>query len=115
MYLSAREMSYFVYLLWSVRSKCTYVGQTDDVGTRLKRHNAGYIRSTKAYRPWILVRKELYSMRAEAMKRETWLKSPSGRKLVAEFIEKWQAQGLSVALQAPRDRVPTKSGRTKPA
>ncbi|MCX6120673.1 MAG: hypothetical protein NTX44_03525, partial [Ignavibacteriales bacterium] len=76
---------------------------------------AGYIRSTKAYRPWTLIHKELYSTRAEAMKRETLLKSSSGRKLVAEFIENWHAQGLSVALQAPRDRVPTKSGRTKPA
>ncbi|MCX6120720.1 MAG: GIY-YIG nuclease family protein [Ignavibacteriales bacterium] len=105
-------MSYFVYLLWSVQSKRTYVGQTDDIGTRLKRHNAGYIRSTKAYRPWTLIHKELYSTRAEAMKRES-----SGRKLVAEFIENWHAQGLSVPLSetTERDRVPTKSGRTKPA
>jgi putative endonuclease len=110
-------MNYFVYLLWSVRSKRTYVGQTDDVGTRLKRHNAGFVRSTKAYRPWILVHKELYSTRSEAMKREMWLKSPIGRKLVAEFIENWQAQGLSIPLSetTERDRVPTSSGRTKPA
>jgi putative endonuclease len=105
-------MSYFVYLLWSIRSKRTYVGQTDDIDNRLKRHNAGYIRSTKAYRPWILVHKELYSTRSDAMKRETWLKSPTGRKSIVKIIGKWQEKGLSVPLSETmeRDRDPAGAG-----
>ncbi len=96
-------MSYYVYLLWSIHSKRTYVGQTGDVNNRLNRHNAGFIRSTKAYRPWLMIHIEEYATRVEAMKRELWLKSPSGRKWIAEFMEKWQEKGLSVALQAPNE------------
>jgi putative endonuclease len=110
-------MSYFVYILWSIRSKRTYVGQTEDIDNRLQRHNAGYIRSTKAYRPWTLVHKELYLTRSEAMKRETWLKSSIGRKWIAEFIKKLEETGLSVPLSetTERDHVAREAPRTKPA
>ena len=110
-------MSYFVYLLWSIRSKRTYAGQTDNIDNRLKRHNAGYIRSTKAYCPWTLIHKEMYSTRSEALKREAWLKSPSGRRWVAEFMKKLEETGLSVALSktTQRDLDPAKRDRTKPA
>jgi hypothetical protein len=35
-----------------------------------------------------MIHVEEYLTRAEAMKREVWMKSPSGRKWIAEFIEK---------------------------
>ena len=110
-------MRYTVYLLLSLQTKRTYVGQTEDVENRLGRHNAGYIRSTKAYRPWNLIHVEEYSTRSEAMKREIWMKSPSGRKWIGEIIEKWQGTGLSVPLlkTTARDLDPAKRDRTKPA
>jgi predicted GIY-YIG superfamily endonuclease len=37
-----------------------------------------------------MIHVEEYSTRAEAMKREVWLKNPSGRKCIEVFIEKWQ-------------------------
>ena len=108
-------MSYFVYLLWSKRSKRTYVGQTEDNDNRLRRHNVGLIRSTKAYRPWSLIHLEKFSTRSQAMEREQWLIPPSGRKWIAKFLEKVEETGLSVALQAPQDRDPAERDRTKPA
>jgi putative endonuclease len=106
-----------VYVLWSVKAKRTYVGQTEDIENRLDRHNAGYIRSTKAYRPWLVIHSEEYATRAEAVKREVWLKSFRGRKWISEFIEKRQEKGLSVPLlkTTERDRVALKVPRTKPA
>ena len=95
-----------------MHAKRSYVGHTEEIENRIKRHNKGYVRSTKAYRLWILIRKELYSTRSEAMKRETLLKSPIGRKLIAKFIEEWQEKGLSVPLSATteRDRDPARAG-----
>jgi putative endonuclease len=108
-------MSYCVYVLWSVQAQRTYVGQSEDSENRLNRHNAGLVRSTKAYRPWTKILVEEYATRAEAMKRESWLKSSSGRKWMREFIEKKKETGLSVALQTPRDRDHAERDRTKPA
>jgi len=42
--------------------------------------------ATKSFRPWELVRQEQYKTRAEAMKREKWLKSGVGRKYVWKLI-----------------------------
>jgi putative endonuclease len=69
-----------------------------DVDNRLKRHNAGYIQSTKAHSPWIVIHRELHSTRSEAMKREAWLKSSMGRKWISEFIKRLDETGLSVPL-----------------
>jgi putative endonuclease len=111
-------MNYYVYLLWSIQWKRSYVGHTEDIENRLMHHNSGFVRSTKAYRPWLMIHVEEYATRVEAMKRESWLKSPSGRKWIAGFIEKWQETGLSVSSRQSRDgrdRDPASWDRTKPA
>jgi len=79
-------MNYFVYILYSVIFKRTYVGQTDNISNRLLYHNSGKVKSTKPYRPWILIHSESFISRSEAMKREKWYKSSCGRKKIAEII-----------------------------
>ena len=79
-------MSYTVYVLFSPLHKRTYVGQTQDVTSRLTRHNAGKVRSTKAYRPWLIFHQECFQLRAEAMKREEWFKGSTGRKHIAQLL-----------------------------
>ena len=110
-------MKFFVYLIWSDKSKRSYVGQTQDIENRLKRHKSGLVRSTKAYRPWKLIFKEEFRDRAEAMKKELWLKSPGGRKWISGFIENLGETGLYVPLSktTERDRDPAMRDRTKPA
>jgi putative endonuclease len=63
-------MNFFLYILYSPTHNRTYTGQTKNLGDRLAYHNAGKVKSTKAYRPWVLIYQETYSTRAEAMKRE---------------------------------------------
>ena len=70
---------YTVYVLYSPSYNQVYTGQTQDIISRLKRHNGGLVPSTKRYRPWELVHTEEYATRAEAMKREKFLKSGVGR------------------------------------
>jgi len=75
---------FFVYVLLSEVANQRYVGMSADPEGRLKQHNAGYTRSTKAYRPWKIVYTESFSTLAEARDREVYLKSGIGR----EFLDK---------------------------
>ncbi len=77
-------MSFFAYVLMSLKTRRFYVGQTNDLTDRLRRHNEGRVRSTKAYAPWSMVYFEKYETRAEAVERERELKSFKG---TAKFLE----------------------------
>jgi putative endonuclease len=48
-------MKCFVYFLYSDKSQKYYVGISNDITDRLKRHNNGQSLSTKAGAPWVLV------------------------------------------------------------
>ena len=82
-------MQFFVYVLYSQAHGRTYTGQTEDVAVRLSSHNAGRVRSTKPYRPWVLLHKEGFATRAEAMRREKWFKSRQGREFLRNLVERW--------------------------
>ena len=69
---------YYTYILQSLKSKRYYYGSTSDLEKRLKYHNAGKVRSTKAFRPWIIHYYETYSSKSEALKRERYFKSRDG-------------------------------------
>ena len=70
----------FVYFLQSTpyRHK-RYVGLTDDVDARLKKHNSGSVRSTSGYRPWKVVLVLRFEDKDKAVQFERYLKSASGR------------------------------------
>jgi putative endonuclease len=72
-------MNYYTYILYTEKYDRIYIGQTNDIESRLRRHNSGRVRSTKAYIPWKLVYYEEFSNRSEAMKREKELKTHQGR------------------------------------
>jgi putative endonuclease len=67
--------TYFVYMLKSLKDKKFYTGHTADLKRRLKQHNSGMVRSTKARRPFELVYWESLETRRDAMLRERELKS----------------------------------------
>ena len=80
-------MNYFLYILYSTTHNRTYTEQTNDLDNRLDYHNAGKVKFTKPYKPWVLIHLETFSSRAEAMKREKWFKSKAGRKRISEIID----------------------------
>ncbi len=53
---------------------------SSDVTQRVKTHNSGKVKSTKAYIPWGLFYFEKYATITEARKREKYLKSAAGRR-----------------------------------
>ena len=73
---------YYVYFLKSLKNGDIYIGSTEDVSNRLKRHNDGKIKSTKFYRPWQLLGFEIYSTRGEAIKRERFLKNHQQKEIL---------------------------------
>lgn len=76
---------FFVYVLESENSGKYYIGQTNNLESRLDSHNRGYNRYTKPYRPWKLILCKSYTSRSESMKVEKKLKSLKKRELVIKF------------------------------
>ena len=77
---------YYVYVLQSLSYNNHYIGSTENIEKRLDEHNTGKCRYTSGRMPWQLVYKEEYNSRGEAMKREKFLKSGQGRKLLKEKL-----------------------------
>jgi len=65
---------YYVYILQSTKSGDIYIGSTNNLKIRFKLHNSGKVKSTKGYKPWILVYYEAYKAKSDATKRERELK-----------------------------------------
>ena len=59
---------------------------TKDIDRRLKEHNSGKNRSTKAYIPWIMIYIEDFETAFEARQKEIKLKSSSGRKWIRKNL-----------------------------
>jgi putative endonuclease len=93
-------MKYFLYILYSPVFIKTYVGQTDNLNGRLFYHNTGKVKSTKPFRPWILIYSKSFTTRTDAMIREKWFKSSAGRKKISEILNNYllaECNGLSVS------------------
>ena len=80
-------MVYFVYVIRSLNFDYSYVGHTKDLKQRMIEHNKGKTRSNKAYKPFNLVYFEDYKTRLEAVKREKYFKSGSGRELLKKILK----------------------------
>jgi putative endonuclease len=81
-------MRFFGYVLRSLEDGKLYTGMSPDVDRRLRDHNSGKTRSLRHRRPLVLVYKEVFETRSEAIAREYYLKTAEGgalkQRLVAE-------------------------------
>lgn len=77
---------WYVYILESLKNGRYYTGYTNNLERRLLEHNKGLTKSIKYLRPLRLIYKEDYSSRAEAAKREKFLKSGKGREFRKEIL-----------------------------
>jgi putative endonuclease len=81
---------YSVYVIWSNKLKKRYVGSTQDIESRLKQHNSGKTPFTLRGIPWILIYNETFETRSEALIREKFLKSGTGRKWLDEMFPQYR-------------------------
>ena len=79
---------FYVYVLKSLVKDIHYIGHTEDLQNRLKQHNAGKTRFTKSAVPWEIIYYEEYPTRNEAITREKFLKSGTGRELLKKLLYK---------------------------
>ncbi len=70
----------YVYLLVSESNPARhYIGLTDNLKDRLRRHNAGEVTHTAKHRPWTVQVAVAFNDRTKAAGFELYLKSHSGR------------------------------------
>ena len=70
----------YVYILQSqLGPEHFYVGLTDDLRARLRRHNAGEVAHTSKFRPWRIKTAVAFTDRQRASEFERYLKTASGR------------------------------------
>ena len=77
---------YYVYVLYSLKDKGMYIGQTIRLIQRMKQHQFGKVTSTRSRRPLVLVYWEGVSTRGDALNLESEWKTSSGRRYLRRRI-----------------------------
>jgi putative endonuclease len=69
-----------VYALSNTINAEIYIGMTTDIVRRIKEHNSGANRYTKAYKPWKIFYTEILEDYSSARIREKYFKTTKGRR-----------------------------------
>jgi len=80
---------HYVYVLKSRVSKKSYIGKTNNMSRRIKEHNVGKNIFTKRYLPWDLVYYEEFMSEKEAINKEKYYKSHTGRNKLKVIFNKY--------------------------
>lgn len=83
-------MFYYVYVLQSVTYPTKlYVGSTHDLKQRVSEHNRAVNFSTKLFVPWRLIFYEAYVSKEDALRREKYLKTNKGSKVIKRMLKEY--------------------------
>jgi len=80
---------FYTYVLQSEKNNELYIGLTLDLRHRLLEHNQGLNFSTKRYMPWKLVYYEACLEESDARRREKYLKTTQGGRLLKRRIKNY--------------------------
>lgn len=80
---------HYVYLLQSEINNQLYIGYTTNVKQRILEHNRGDNSSTKAFKPWKLIFAEIYIEETDAKRREKYLKTNQGSRLLKRMLKEY--------------------------
>ena len=84
--LESLRMTYYTYVIVSLATGQLYVGQTNHLLARYRRHASGLVHSTKNLIPHVVAHVEQFPDRAAAMRREKQLKQHAGRQWIRASI-----------------------------
>lgn len=82
-------MFFYVYVLQSKKNNELYVGYTKDLRRRFSEHNCDKNFSTKPYVPWQLIFYEAYLNEEDAKRREKYLKTSQGSRLLKRMLKEY--------------------------
>ena len=77
---------FYTYVLRSLNHDYYYKGHCQDLEKRLLQHNSGMTVSIKPYIPFTVVYYEKFDTEAEAITREKYFKSSSGRRFLKKIL-----------------------------
>ncbi|OGD54169.1 hypothetical protein A3J78_01970 [Candidatus Beckwithbacteria bacterium RBG_13_35_6] len=77
---------FFVYVLKSQSNRDIYIGYSTNLKIRFEAHKLGKVKSTKAYKPWILIYYEAYRSKKDATKREKELKMHAAKRFLTDHL-----------------------------
>jgi putative endonuclease len=80
---------YYNYILKSIKHYSIYIGYTSDLKERFKAHNQGLNKSTKHHRPWELIYYEACLNEKDAKRREKYLKTSQGQRLMKRRLKEY--------------------------
>ena len=80
---------FYVYAISSREHNYIYVGFTKGIKERIERHNTGREKTTRFYKPFVLIYSELCESRIEARKREKYWKSGIGKEKLRRIRENY--------------------------
>ena len=76
---------FYTYILHSKSKNGFYIGSTNDIFDRYKRHNSGQNIATKSGTPWNLVYFESHQTRTDAIIREKFFKKKKSKVFLTKF------------------------------
>jgi len=76
---------FFVYIIFSEAVQHYYVGSTQNVDDRLRRHNYGHSKATRGKGPWKLMMTFSFNTRAEALELEKKIKKRGIRRFIDDM------------------------------
>jgi len=80
---------FYVYVLESELNGELYTGFTNDLKRRILEHNKGLNLSTKRYKPWHLIYYEACLSEVDAYRREHYLKTTQGGRLLKRRLKEY--------------------------
>ena len=80
---------FYMYVLLSEKNSSMYIGYTADLRKRVKEHNQGLNKSTRPYIPWKLIYYEACLNKEDAKRREKYLKTTQGRRLLKRRLKEY--------------------------
>lgn len=78
---------FYLYILQSEKNGHYYIGSAENLKGRLKRHNAGEMKSTRPFIPYRIVYSEKHEALSKARKRESYIKRRKSRKYIESLIK----------------------------
>jgi putative endonuclease len=81
-------MYYSVYIIYSQSKERYYIGYSHNLIERLEKHNLGATTSTRSGRPWVLVYKEEYPSKHDAIMQEREMKRMKSRRFIESLLKK---------------------------
>jgi len=82
-------MPFYTYILYDKNRDQFYIGQTNDIDKRVKRHNQGREKYTKRGK-WELVHFEKFETRSAAIKQEKQIKQMKSKMWIKKLIKNAQ-------------------------